>query len=100
MRGDRPRRGHLIIALFIAYINLGYTAVRRSEGEDRFLSLVTFGLTTMVGLQAILNLAVVTGLVPPTGVPLPFFSQGGTNLVVVLSSSAFIYRALALRRRS
>jgi cell division protein FtsW len=90
----------LIIALFIAYINLGYTAVRRSEGEDRFLSLVTFGLTTMVGLQAILNLAVVTGLVPPTGVPLPFFSQGGTNLVVVLSSSAFIYRALALRRRS
>ncbi|MDI9429461.1 MAG: putative peptidoglycan glycosyltransferase FtsW [Spirochaetota bacterium] len=89
----------LIIALFIAYINLGYTAVRRSEGEDRFLSLVTFGLTTMVGLQAILNLAVVTGLVPPTGVPLPFFSQGGTNLVVVLSSSAFIYRALALRRR-
>jgi cell division protein FtsW len=74
--------------------------VRRSEGEDRFLSLVTFGLTTMVGLQAILNLAVVTGLVPPTGVPLPFFSQGGTNLVVVLSSSAFIYRALALRRRS
>ncbi len=89
----------LIIALFILFIHLGYTAVRRSQESDRFLSLVAFGLTTMVGLQASLNLLVVTGLLPPTGVPLPFFSQGGTNLVVVLSSAAFIHRALTVGRR-
>jgi len=89
----------LIIALFIIFIHLGYTAVQRRDGEDRFLSLVAFGLTTMIALQALLNLFVVTGLLPPTGVPLPFFSQGGTSLVVVLTSCAFIYRALVGRRR-
>ncbi|HPZ16608.1 MAG TPA: FtsW/RodA/SpoVE family cell cycle protein [Sphaerochaeta sp.] len=86
----------VIIALFVVFINLGYKGARRSLEQDRFLSLTAFGLTTMVALQAILNLSVVTGLLPPTGVPLPFFSQGGTNLVVVLTSSAFIYRALAV----
>ncbi|MCK9548470.1 MAG: putative peptidoglycan glycosyltransferase FtsW [Sphaerochaeta sp.] len=89
----------LIITLFIIFIHLGYTAARRRDGEDRFLSLVAFGLTTMIALQALLNLFVVTGLLPPTGVPLPFFSQGGTSLVVVLTSCAFIYRALAGRRQ-
>jgi len=88
----------LIIVLFVLFINLGYTAVRRSREEDRFLSLVAFGATTMVALQALLNLSVVTGLLPPTGVPLPFFSQGGTNLVVVLSGAAFIFRALLVNR--
>lgn len=89
----------LIIALFIIYIHLGFTAARRLWDSDRFFSLLAFGLTTMVGLQALLNLAVVTALLPPTGVPLPFFSQGGTNLLVMLTSSAFIARALVRAQR-
>ncbi len=84
----------LIFALFIAFALFGYKAAQRCQEKHRFFSLTAFSLTTMVLLQAFLNLAVVTALLPPTGIPLPFFSQGGTSLFVILISSAFIHRAL------
>ncbi|MGE4585382.1 MAG: putative peptidoglycan glycosyltransferase FtsW [Sphaerochaeta sp.] len=83
-----------ILILFAMIAILGYNAAKRMKTRDRFSSLLAFGLTTMILAQTIINLAVVTALLPPTGIPLPFFSQGGTNVFVVLSSCAIIYRIL------
>jgi cell division protein FtsW len=52
---------------------------------DRFSSLLALGLTTMVVLQAIMNIAVVTNSIPPTGVPLPFLSYGGSSLLPTMA---------------
>ncbi len=88
--------GAFILALFLMFAILGYHASRRMQDRDRFLSLAAFGLTSMVLFQAVLNLGVVTALLPPTGIPLPFFSQGGTNLLVILLSCALLYRILLI----
>ena len=85
-----------ILVLFVLFSSLGYNAAKRIAQTDRFLSLCAFGLTSMVLFQAVLNLMVVTGLLPPTGIPLPFFSQGGTNLFIVLVGCSLIYRVLLI----
>lgn len=51
---------------------------------DRFGSLLAIGLTMMVALQALVNMSMVVGLLPPKGIPLPFVSSGGTSLVINL----------------
>ena len=56
------------------------------KAKDMFSSLLAAGITTMVGLQAIINIAVVTSSMPNTGMPLPFFSYGGTALLILLCS--------------
>ncbi len=56
------------------------------KSPDMFSSLIAAGITTMVGLQAIINIAVVTSSMPNTGMPLPFFSYGGTSLLILLAS--------------
>lgn len=86
----------LILILFAMFAILGYKAYDRMQSRDRFLSYTAFGITTMILLQAIINIAVVTGMLPPTGIPLPFFSQGGTNLFVVICLSALLYRILLI----
>ena len=54
--------------------------------SDSFGSLMAIGITTLIGLQAIINIAVVTSSMPATGMALPFFSYGGTALVILLAS--------------
>lgn len=54
------------------------------KAPDMFGSLLAIGITSLVGLQAIINIAVVTSSIPNTGMPLPFFSYGGTSLVILL----------------
>lgn len=71
-----------IIAVFIAFAFRGYTAAVKSG--SRFGYYLAFGLTTSILYQALLNIAVVSGLVPATGIPLPFFSSGGSSIVVTL----------------
>lgn len=56
------------------------------RAQDNFGCLLAIGIVTMLGLQAIINIAVVTGTIPVTGMPLPFFSYGGTALMVNLAS--------------
>lgn len=56
------------------------------RAPDMFGSLLAAGITTLIGTQAIMNIAVVTSSMPNTGVPLPFFSYGGTSLVILLCS--------------
>lgn len=52
---------------------------------DTFGSLIAVGITALIGVQAIINIAVVTASMPVTGVALPFFSYGGTSLIILLS---------------
>ncbi len=77
-----------VILLFMLFIWRGFTIARRAP--DTFSSLVVIGITTQVGLQAMLNMAVVTGLIPNTGVSLPFFSYGGTSLLMLLGEMGIV----------
>ena len=72
----------ILIALFIVLIWRGYTIAFHSP--DKFSSLCAFGITSQIGIQAFLNMAVVTDLIPNTGISLPFFSYGGSSLVILL----------------
>ena len=56
------------------------------KAPDNFSCLIAIGIVTMIGLQAIINIAVVTNTMPVTGMPLPFFSYGGTAIIVDLIS--------------
>ena len=59
--------------------------------------MLAIGLTAQVGVQALLNMAVVTNTVPNTGISLPFFSYGGTSLVMLLAQMGVV---LAVSRQS
>ncbi|MBN1686542.1 MAG: putative lipid II flippase FtsW [Spirochaetales bacterium] len=72
-----------ILTVFIAFAVRGYLIA--AGCTDRYSYYLAFGLTTAVITQALFNIAVVSGLVPATGIPLPFFSTGGSSIVVTLS---------------
>ncbi len=60
------------------------------KAKDKFGSLLGIGLIAQVGLQVILNIAVVTNTIPNTGISLPFFSYGGTSLLMLLGQMGII----------
>jgi cell division protein FtsW len=60
------------------------------RAQDRFGALLATGLTAQVGIQTFLNIAVVTSLFPNTGISLPFFSYGGTSLVMLLAEMGLV----------
>ncbi len=74
----------IVIIMFAVFVWRGIIIAMKAP--DMFSSLVAAGITTMVGLQAIINIAVVTSSMPNTGMPLPFFSYGGTALLILLCS--------------
>jgi len=74
--------------LFSIFIIQGYRGAWRSSSV--YKSLLAYGLVTMLASQALLNIAVVSGALPATGVPLPFFSSGGSALITTLVSAGFI----------
>jgi cell division protein FtsW len=83
-----------VILLFGLLVWRGFRIA--SKAPDKFTSIVAYALMTKVALQAILNIAVVTNSIPNTGISLPFFSSGGTSLIlqifemgIVLSISRF-----------
>ena len=78
----------LFMALFAVFAARGYRGALRNE--DTFSRLLGFGLVTMILTQALFNLAVAAGALPITGLPLPFFSAGGTYLAMVLIMAGFI----------
>ena len=73
-----------IIALFGIFVWRGIVIAMKAP--DMFGSLLAVGVTTLVAVQAIINIAVVTASIPTTGMALPFFSYGGTALVILLTS--------------
>lgn len=78
----------LIIVLFALLIIRGYWLALHAR--DRFGSLVIIGINTLMAVQVFLNIAVVTNLIPATGVSLPFFSYGGTALMMQLGEMGII----------
>ena len=78
----------LIIALFAATILRGYWIALRAR--DRFSTVFAAGLVTLIAVQTVLNLCVVTNLLPSTGIALPFFSYGGTALAVNLGEMGIV----------
>lgn len=83
-----------IMALFAALILRGYHIALHAR--DRFSGMLAAGLTTLLAVQTVLNLCVVTNLLPSTGIALPFFSYGGTALAVNLGEMGVI---LAISRQ-
>ena len=78
----------LIMVLFAAAILRGYWISLRAH--DRFSTVLAAGLVTLIAVQTILNLCVVTNLLPSTGISLPFFSYGGTALAVNLGEMGIL----------
>lgn len=71
-----------IIIVFFLLVVEGFSIAVRCK--DRFGMLIAVGITTQIGIQTVLNLAVVSNLMPNTGISLPFFSYGGTALMIQL----------------
>jgi len=72
----------IVIVLFVLLIKRAFDIAMRTK--DMFASLLVMGIAVQVGLHAALNIAVVTDLIPNTGISLPFFSYGGTSLCFLL----------------
>ncbi len=78
----------VIIVLFCLLVWRGFVIGMRSP--DKFGALLSIGLTFQVGLQAMLNIWVVTNTMPNTGISLPFFSYGGTSLLILLAEMGVV----------
>ncbi len=79
----------LVIVAFVAIVSCGtYIAV---NSADMFGTLLGSGITLLIGLQALINIGVVTSALPNKGLPLPFISYGGSNLVIMLLSVGVLF---------
>lgn len=85
----------IIILLFVAFVWRGLAV--SIANPDKFSKFVGIGITSQIGFQALLNVCVVTKIVPNTGISLPFFSSGGTSLLMLLTEIGVL---LAISRRS
>ena len=72
----------LVLLVFAFFIIRGY--IIAIKAADKFGTLIATGITTHIGLQIVMNIFVVSGIMPVTGISLPFFSYGGTSLVVLM----------------
>jgi cell division protein FtsW len=86
----------VVLLLFAAFVFAGMRIAVNCP--DRYGSLLAAGLTAMIGLQAVLNIAVVIGAMPTTGLPLPFFSAGGTSVSVLMAAVGIILNVSRQRR--
>ena len=77
-----------VILLFALLLWRGITLA--AHAPDRFGALLTVGFVVQVALQAVLNIAVVTNTIPNTGISLPFFSSGGTSLMMLLGEMGIV----------
>jgi cell division protein FtsW len=77
-----------VIGLFVVY---GWRGLRASfTAPDGFGCLLALGITAMVISQALINFAVVLGMVPTKGIPIPFVSYGGSSLLVMLLATGVL----------
>ena len=80
--------GLFLIAIYIILLMRMYKIA--ANAPDLFGSLIVVGAFTQIALQAILNIAVVTNMIPSTGIPLPFISYGGSSLVFLMIEMGFV----------
>lgn len=78
----------VVFALYAVVIVRGVRIAANSK--DKFTCYLAGGISAVVAVQSLLNFAVVTGSIPPTGLPLPFISYGGTSLVVFLAAMGIL----------
>ncbi|MDD9956962.1 MAG: putative peptidoglycan glycosyltransferase FtsW [Anaerolineaceae bacterium] len=93
-----------ILLLYVLLVLRGFYVARRAR--DPFGALLAAGLTVWIAVKALLNIAVITAVVPSTGTPLPFVSFGGSSLVVLMAGTGLLlsvsrlpYRQAALQER-
>ncbi len=77
-----------VILLFVGFALLGIRAASRAP--DRFGMLMASGITVWVVMQAFFNIGAVIGILPVTGVPLPFLSQGGSSLIILMGATGIL----------
>lgn len=77
-----------VIFLFLFFISRGVNIAYRAK--DRFGTYLAVGITAVIGLQAVINMAVTLGLIPTTGITLPFISYGGTSLVILMGMTGIL----------
>lgn len=80
----------VVIILFAAFAFLAFKGASAHAHRNTFLYVSGFGFSFLIIWQVLINISVVGGIIPPTGVVLPFFSSGGTNLVINLTVSGFL----------
>lgn len=86
------------ILLMVVFATLVVMLIKIAlNSKDRFGALLASGIAFIIGVQTLLNIAVVTGSIPPTGLPLPFISSGGTSVMVFMAG---IGVALNVQRQS
>jgi cell division protein FtsW len=88
----------IILTFYTAYVAIGFHVARTAR--DRFGTLLATGLTAMIGLTAALHVAVTMALVPTTGLPLPFLSYGGSQLLVSLIATGILVNIAKSRGRA
>lgn len=86
----------LVLALFFAVAWFGFRAATRAP--DRFGSLLAVGVTIWITSQAVINIGAVVGVLPVTGIPLPFISFGGSSLVVTMAAFGILLNIAAQDR--
>lgn len=72
----------IIISLFLLFLFRGFKIAR--DAPDKFGEILALGITTWIGLQAVINLSAMVALLPLTGIPLPFISYGGSALITTM----------------
>lgn len=79
------------IAVIVVFIILIYSGIKIAlRADNPYKRLLATGITSVIALQTIINIAVVTGTIPPTGLPLPYVSAGGTSLMTYMFASGLL----------
>ncbi len=88
----------ILVGIFFSLAARGITIA--GQARDRFSALCTVGFSWLLAFQAFTNMGAMLGLIPLTGLPLPFISHGGTALLVALAEAGFILNVAARRKGS
>ncbi|NLL56144.1 MAG: putative lipid II flippase FtsW [Clostridiales bacterium] len=86
-----------VIAIFALLIFSGIRIAMKAK--NKYHTMLATGLTAIIALQTIINIAVVSGSIPPTGVPLPYISAGGSSLMVFMFVSGLLYNIASVTNR-
>ncbi len=80
--------GILVMALFVLFVWRGISIALNAK--DKFGTYLAFGITAIIGVQMLINIGVVLSVLPSTGMQLPFFSAGGTSMIVILGAMGIL----------
>ena len=92
------------VGTFLLFLICGFLIYKgiktAAKADDLFSCLLSAGITLVYGIQTAINALVVSGAIPPTGLPLPLISSGNTSLIITMSSMGILYAVSAKSERS